>query len=336
MRPFAQLTARGQARRLRRMALAALREYDLDVRAVRFVANHLNAIWRVKTRDGRVYALRVSHPTWRTETDLRSELAWLQALAAETEIGAPEPIATRRGALYLSIALDGIPDPRRCALFTWIPGPDLAGRLTPDRLRQLGALAADLHAHAARFQPPPGFTALQMDSLYARGEAEVLFAPQNAASFAPGGRRIFEETRDRVAATFTALYDDPRGRRVIHNDLNQDNVKLARERLRPLDFEDAILGYPVQDIAMTFADLLYYTNVGPDEYQALRAAFERGYRSRASWPAERPEQIDTLMAGRQLWRANYVAQFEPAYAAQFNAWLQPRLEQFLRTGALGK
>lgn len=336
MRPFAQLTARGQARRLRQMALAALGAYDLDVRAVRLVANHLNAIWRVETRDGQAYALRVSHPTWRTETDLRSELAWLRALAAETEIGAPEPIAARGGALYLSLALDGVPEPRRCALFSWIPGPDLAGRLTPDRLWQLGVLAADLHAHAARFQPPPGFTRLQMDNLYARGEVDILFAPQNAAHFASGGRRIFEETRDRVAATFAALYADPRGRRVIHNDLNQDNVKLGRGRLRPLDFEDAILGYPVQDIAMTFADLLYYTDVGAAEYQALRAEFERGYRSRASWPAEGPEQIDTLMAGRQLWRANYVAQYEPAYAARFNAWLGPRLEQFLQTGALGK
>jgi Ser/Thr protein kinase RdoA (MazF antagonist) len=336
MRPFALLTPRGQGRRLRAMAVRALDAYALDVRAVRLVANHLNAICRVDTRDGRTYALRVSHPTWHSETDLRSELAWLRALAAETEIGAPEPIAARDGALYGNVALDGIPEPRRCALFSWIPGPDLANHLTPARLVQLGALAADLHTHAARFQAPADFTQRQMNRVYARGEADVLFAPESAAHFTAGSRRVFAETRARVAATLAALYADPRGRRVIHNDLNQDNVKLARGRLRPLDFEDAILGYPVQDIAMTFADLLYYTPVGEAEYQDLCGRFEAGYRSRAAWPADGPEQVDTLIAGRQLWRANYVARFAPAEAGEFNAWLAPRLERFLQTGALGK
>lgn len=58
MRTFSTLTERGQALRLRRMALVALEHYELPIKSVRLVANHLNGIFRVDTKDGQVYALR--------------------------------------------------------------------------------------------------------------------------------------------------------------------------------------------------------------------------------------------------------------------------------------
>ena len=76
MRTFSTLTARGQALRLRHMALVALKQYKLHIKNVRLVTNHLNAIFRVDTNDGQIYALRISHPTWRTNDDLQAELHW--------------------------------------------------------------------------------------------------------------------------------------------------------------------------------------------------------------------------------------------------------------------
>ena len=171
-----------------------------------------------------------------------------------------------------------------------------------------------------------------MAGIYARGEPDVLFEPDSPAPLPPDSRPVFERVRDRVEAAFAGLYADPRGRRVIHNDLHQENVKVARGRLRPLDFEDVIWGYPIQDIAMTFADLLVYTGLSPAEYWALRAAFERGYRSQAPWPATAPAEIDTFIAGRQLWRANWVARFEPAHAGRFTTRLAGRFAGFLDSG----
>jgi len=56
MRSFSTLTERGQALRLRRMALAALSHYELPLKQVRLVANHINGIFRVDTKDGEAYA----------------------------------------------------------------------------------------------------------------------------------------------------------------------------------------------------------------------------------------------------------------------------------------
>ncbi|HMA36077.1 MAG TPA: phosphotransferase [Chloroflexia bacterium] len=336
MRPFSELSPRGQAGRWRQMALAALRYYDLDVRRVRLIAHQLNVVFRVETAEPQTYGLRISHPTWRTVEDLELEVSWLRALSAETDLGTPRPYANRAGDYITMVTVVGIPEPGRCVLMSWIPGTDLIKHLSEANLYKLGILAARLHIHAAGFVPPPGMSQRQMDGIYARGEPDALFATESAALFSPASRAVFARVREHVQEAFAALYADPRGRRVIHNDLHQENVKVFQGRLRPLDFEDAIWGYPVQDIAMTFADLLVYTELRPDEYQASRRAFERGYCTLAPWPENTPGQIDTFIAGRQIWRANFVARFETPHAYLFNDRLAARFQSFLDTGVLGK
>lgn len=321
---------------MRSLALAALARYDLPGAQIRLIANHLNAIFRVDTLDGRCYALRISHPPWRTAADLELEILWLRALARETTIGAPEPQANRDGEWITVVAGPGVPEPRRCVLLSWLPGRNLATDLTAPPLARLGRLAAQLHAHAAGFSPPPGSSRRTMHTLFAREETDVLFQADATPFFTSESQAVFTQVRARVDSAFAQLYADPQGRRVIHNDLHQENVKIWRGRLRPLDFEDAIWGYPVQDIAMTFSDLLFDSTLDTEAYQRLRAAFQQGYTSHSPWPETYAGQLDTFIAGRQLWRANWVARFEPEYAQRFNNWLATLFEPFLATDTLLK
>jgi Ser/Thr protein kinase RdoA (MazF antagonist) len=99
---------------------------------------------------------------------------------------------------------------------------------------------------------------------------------------------------------------------VIHADLHHENVKLDRGRLRLLDFYEVIWGYPVQDVSLTLYDLREFADARPHGYAALRDAFARGYASRLPWPEQHPGQLDTLIAGRQLRRANWVLAHETA------------------------
>lgn len=333
-RPFASLTERGKARRLRRLALDALAAYPFDVLRLRFMMDHLNAIFQVDTTEGKRYVLRVSAPTWRTDDDLRAEICWLQALAQEPDIGAPVLVANRAGELITIAAAAGVPEPRRCVVMSWIPGKNLEYELTEQRLQQLGQLSARLHAQAAGWQPPAEFKPATMNAYNARGEPDLLFAPESDELFSVESRPVFLEVRRRVEAAFADLYADSAGLRPIHNDLHQENVKIWRGKLRPLDFEDTILGYPVQDIAMTFSDLLYYCNLDNDGYERLREAFIRGYRDAAEWPETNPNQSNLFMAGRLLWRANWVVRFQHEYAHGFLDRMTPSLQRFLDNGRL--
>lgn len=337
MRPFETLTPRGQARRLRRVALAALEQFDLEVTRVALLAHATNMLFRVRTEGGSSYVLRVCAPEWRDDVDLQSEAMWLAALARESDIGAPVPIPARTaGPLgpYVVVADAKGVRPLRCVLMSWIPGTPLGRLLSEGNLVKMGELFARMHAHGAAFVPPLGFTTRRLGSFLARGEPNVLFSDPCMAEIAPEDREVLLRTRERVDAAHATLYAQPDGLRVIHSDLWHDNIKVDRGRLRPLDFEDTVWGYPVQDIAPALQDLM--VDVAPDRYEPYVAAFRAGYEALAPWPERYEGEIDVYRAGRVLWVCNYVARFEREYLASHTARMATLLRQFLETGQLRK
>ncbi|GCE14530.1 phosphotransferase enzyme family protein [Tengunoibacter tsumagoiensis] len=335
MRPFSTLTERGQALRLRHMAVAALSHYDLPLKQVRLVANHLNGIFRVDTEGGETYALRISHPTWRTDDELQTELHWLQMLAQDTTIGVPRLFLNTQGELITRVTCDGVPEPRRAVLMSWIPGLLLSEQLTPQNFVKFGVLAARLHKHGATWRAPSNLTVRVRNGLYVRDEKDELHE-MNRELFAGNSYAIFEQVRDHVHQAYERLYRDGQGVQIIHADLHQKNVKVFRGAIYPFDFEDSILGYPVQDIAQTFYDLLFFSSLDNKEYQLLRDAFIQGYRSEQPWPEAYPGQIDTFMAGQQLWRTNFIIRYDRSYARSFITLLAQSFETFLKTGILLK
>lgn len=308
--PFAQLTNQGKLRRVRRLALAALEHYDLAVHRMSVVTYHLNTLYRVETPSGERFALRISHPTWRDDAELRSELVWLQALASDTDVCAHQPLPNRRGELVTTITVHGVPEPRRAVLFSWVPGIRLADRMSIENVERMGVLSAKLHEHAWTFVPPDGFTNRRLDRLFPRNEDIVLFSPQHASKFSPGQRTVFEQAIERANAELDRLYRNSEQPRVIHGDLHHENVIVNRGNLQPVDFEDVINGYPIQDIALTFYDFRYYTDPARHDYGELSAAFQRGYTTRLPWPQEYGNQINILHLVRRLWVANWVLTHE--------------------------
>ncbi len=166
-KPYYDLTSRGRALRLRRLALKALEQYDLDVTHVRLITNEFNAIFRVDTATGEKYVLRITLPESGHNLDsARAEMAWLDALNRDTDLSVPRPLAAKSGEWVVRVADAGIPQPRLCAVFGWVPGTNLADRLTLDNVRKLGELSARLHVHALTFEPPLGLVTLRFDKVF--------------------------------------------------------------------------------------------------------------------------------------------------------------------------
>ena len=334
MKPFEQLTNRGKARRLRPLVINALERYDFDVSDIQLVGMFTNAIFRLRTDDGQSYIMRVCTPGWRTKIDLISEIMWLQALSDETDIRVPEPKPTRDGDLFVESSASGVPEARRCVVMSWIPGPLLEKRLSQINLYKMGILFAKLHDHGSRFIPQNGFTKRKMDSIFSRGEPEVLFSTASQDAFTPITENILRHTDQKVREAFAHLYSKTQGIQVIHNDLHHGNIKIYHGQLFPLDFEDTIWGYPVQDIAMALQDLM--VDLAPDEFGPLQNAFREGYESVRQWPEEYEGQSDTFRAGRMLWVANYVAHKEREFLGEFIDWLAPVFSRYLETGLIRK
>ena len=75
--------------RLHGLAVSTLDRYDIPIARVRLHSLETNHLYRVATSSGRRLILRLASPGWRSESDLKSEGLWLDALDRDTDIPVP-------------------------------------------------------------------------------------------------------------------------------------------------------------------------------------------------------------------------------------------------------
>ncbi|MBN1265909.1 MAG: phosphotransferase [Anaerolineales bacterium] len=308
-REFYDLTYYGRARRLREMGKLVLERYPVRVKQIRLLTIETNGIFRVDTEDGTRYMLRISDPkNTHEEAEIRSEIAWLNALIRETDLRIPAPVLNTMGEFVNAVQMEGIPKKRFCVLFSWIQGKDLAQQITPQNLSLLGEVTARLHEHARQFQPPPDFRVRTMDSVFPYAdpsfeevEPVILFEKDLQPVVSPEQRRIFQRGAELVQQEIDRLYNSAEPLSVLHGDLHQWNVKIYRGQLAVLDFEDLMWGYPIQDIGTTW--MYFFEEPGAQE---LRRAYREGYERILPWPERYQGQLEIMVAARVFNLVNYI------------------------------
>lgn len=271
--PFEELTYRGQLRRLRRLAIEALASYNLGDFKLQPIQHRHNTTFLVRA-GGRRYVFRVNRPGHRDLALFRSELMWLDAIARETELVVPAPVADRDGNLLTVASTPGVPEPRVCALFRWVKGRfcsqhDLTGR----HLERVGRLMGRLHCHAEGFAPPPGFTRIRWDAEGLLGGVCGGTVAQAKAVLDPARRVAVDRAEPITRRAMEQLGEAPSVFGLIHGDLHQMNYVFLKGEARALDFDDCGWGYYLGDMGATLGPL-----VSRKDFPSLRDAFLHGYR----------------------------------------------------------
>jgi Ser/Thr protein kinase RdoA (MazF antagonist) len=163
---------------------------------------------------------------------------------------------------------------------------------------------------------------------FAHPEPRVLFDGLDDRLMPPARRELFRQVGERVQAEIDRLFaaGSPQP---IHNDLHPWNVMVAGSRLQALDFENCLMGFPVQDVGTT----LHYVQHHFEKkmpFAACRTAFRRGYESERAWPEEYPGQVDTMTAGHRLLLCNFYASHRDAEFREFGVGFIARMEARLR------
>jgi Ser/Thr protein kinase RdoA (MazF antagonist) len=228
---------------------------------------------------------------------------WLSALGRDTNLSVPHPLAARDGSMVVEASAEGVPEARLCEIFSWVPGVDLADRFTLENVQRLGELSARLHQHARSYQPPRKLQLLKYDRVFPFQDPIVLFDQKYAALVSSELKQLCEQAMQWVQTAIDGLKKCGEPMRIIHGDLHQWNVRIARGVLSPIDFEDLMWGWPVQDIATT----LYYSQTAPD-FVEKRVAFQEGYCRVQPWPERTPGEIDAFLAARGLGMFNFALQ----------------------------
>jgi Ser/Thr protein kinase RdoA (MazF antagonist) len=275
----------------RELAHLALAQFDVSVVRVTLAAVSFNTIFRVASQLPGPMALRVGPPLRiHAGGTAAVELAWLRRLRSN-RIKAPTIMPTRQGAASATV-LDPEGRERTCVLGEWIAGRSLAKRLTAHTCNALGQLSARLHLDAARWTPSPTLDVLAASEvLYWRLPAEL----SDAVGLLPAG--IFNEALHSARSAVRSLWTSGRdGPHLLHGDLTPTNVIIdTAGALVPIDFQDMVVGFDVQDIAITVSALRRN-----DVAEHREEAFRVGYSRIRPWPEVSPETFNALILARRL------------------------------------
>jgi Ser/Thr protein kinase RdoA (MazF antagonist) len=291
VRAFDELTSRGRIGRLRRLALDALREYDLEVERCSFAGQAFNTVFRVDATDGSSYALRVS-PSLRIHADgcEVAEAAWLAALRRDSGLAVPQAIPSRDGSVVVWASTAGVPDARSCVLFEWVRGQRLRERLRADLVSKFGELTAVVHEHGAGYVTEPPAGVLVADRvLYFRAAPRLVELRSAYGS-------LLDDAVARAQQALDALWHNPPHRaHLLHGDLQSGNVIVHRNAVTLIDFQDLIWGFDVQDVSIALLALEQHGDTG-----SWSEAFRAGYEAVRPWPDADPAMKAALRAARHL------------------------------------
>lgn len=314
LRPYASLGRRGELGRLRQIAGATLRRFGVDDPRLTMLRHEHNTTFRVDAATGR-YVLRLNRTGLHDERTVTSEMSWLTALAEETDLGIPAPVAALDGSLVTSESTPGVPEPRLAVLLRWQEGRLVDRRLAPAHLASVGDLLGQLQQHALQWTPPRGFARPRVDVLTAAARRASVAgpvdqemrgmhpAPDDEASalalvaqlLGEAGGTVIADALRRVRQSTEALAGSAYRRGLIHADLHYENVLFREGRALAIDFDDCGWGIHLYDLAVTLSEL-----EGRSNYEALRHALLDGYARQRPLPPEYDDHLRALAILRRV------------------------------------
>ncbi|MBT3314843.1 MAG: phosphotransferase [Anaerolineae bacterium] len=313
MKPYEELTFRGKILRLRKLCIKALENYLIDVARVRYLTTESTTMFRVDTTDGSKYVIRLYSEFDSSLAENQTEMFWLAALARDTDLRVVESVARKDGDYITFVSMEGIPNEKRCALYKWVPGVQLAEHISPKNYEQFGQIVAQMHNHAEGLELPNYVQPKRWDKVFYFPDEPVVYnTPEYTSLFTAEQLSTLETTIDRVSPFLAGMYRDSHPF-IIHGDLHYWNVHISRGKLHIIDFEDMVFGFPLQDIAISF----YYLRNRKD-YKTLTDAFLAGYARERNLPPFNERDLHLLWMARMANFVNYVAHMdEPEDAKPF-------------------
>ena len=282
-----------------------------------------NYVFRLTRETGDSYAMRLHRAGYRTDDEIRTELAYLQVLG-EQGLSVPEVVPTLGGEPMCRVqAEDGTVfqlDVQR-----WIDASQplgdvaeaLAGTssLAPETFRRLGILAAELHERTTAAGRACGFQRCAWDADGLVGDAALWGDPLAVDGLGRDDAALLRSAMTRLKRELDALETSADGYGVIHADLTPENVLVQDGRLIMIDFDDFGEGWHLFDLAT----ILFWYQPHP-QYEAYSRELFAGYSSVRPLPAHSPASWEAMLLARGLtylgWAAERSGDPEAAFIAE--------------------
>lgn len=276
---------------------------------------------------------RIHRHDYHQRREIQSELQWMRAIRAETDMLIPDPIVSTTGELVTCLEIDHAV-PRFAVLFSRVEGRNLTLDDSTDEVyRRLGAISAELHRHAMRWRRPEGFHRYVWN-------IHTMVGPKARFGYWAKHPRLTSSDRQLLSTacaaaierinSFTAATPDAVG--LAHTDLHVLNLMLDGDDLWTIDFDDCGMSWYLQDIGPALACFEHGPHV-----EELADAWVAGYRTvRELTAAERCVLPDFVMLRRLLllgWSATHPSAQVPGLDADLVAVTTTAADAYLSSNA---
>lgn len=255
--------------------------------------------------------LRIHRAGYHTRRGIECELAWIDALARDTPIVAPDYFVGRDGQAIQQGEVAGLDAPRFMVMFKFVDGtaPSEDGDLTPG-FKDLGSIAAQCHSHVLEWTKPRDFKRLTWD-------VEAVFGPsptwghwRDAPGITGENRNVLTRVEDTIRARLASFGQAPDRFNLIHADMRLANLLVDGPQTRLIDFDDCGFGWFLYD----FAAAISFIEDDP-RIPEMKAAWLEGYRSLRHLSVEEEAELDTFVMLRRMallaWIGSHIEAPEP-------------------------
>ena len=302
-----------------------LAQYGIEAKAIENVNHSFNSSFKITTDKGAELALRINLASTKSSNEVLAEMQWLEQLSEEAEVLAPVPLRTTNNELLISTRFEPLDTETTAVLCKWIPGVEVGDEPTNEQLFALGQNMARLQIFAKNlsFQEPaflPTINRTLMNTEDNLRPAQPKQINDKLYGDILKGLELSDEVYARLSKDQELL--------PIHADLHNGNAIQTEDQLAIIDFDDAGMGLPIQDLVISN----YYIREDTEREKHLKA----GYASLLELPKISDEDYEILLMGRLIGLVSAVTYMTSAEIIEFIPTFlertQKRLDQFFSNG----
>ena len=225
-----------------------------------------NAVLKLISDTGTLYALRIRKMTEAYREQLASELVILHAFSQSTGAVIPVPLPTCQGELFCTTERDGVPYVG--TVFSWVPGVSMApAEIRESHMIAMGRATARFHQFSSTYAPPPGFVRPVYGDEWFFGQNAWSGSPTFIRQLEPRDAQRLFDARDSIRAGLQKIPENASSFGLIHYDLHVGNFLFQDGQANMIDFDECGFGFYLFDVAH-----ILFEFIGQPGFDTFRAA----------------------------------------------------------------
>lgn len=233
-----------------------IKHYDIKgANKITYLGKSDNVTFCIETVDKRKYLLKL-HVGANSKRIVESELLWLEALEANTNLKVQSPVRNINNQLTTEIFDKKTYNPSFWTLQVWIEGETLNRQPTDFELEKLAQLMVSLHKHSVCWNVPEVFERPHYNAENLLNSLNQLkeMLPLNVMSH--NDYKVLQKTSDKIVKVINSQEKNRNTWGIIHSDIHESNYVFNQGNPSIIDFSCCGFGFYLFDIAETFLHLM--------------------------------------------------------------------------------